>query len=332
MGVANLELPNNVDSHTFKIPSFEGPLELLLHLIQKSQINIYDIPIALITEQYLDYINNNSNIELNQLADFYKMAADLLYIKSRMLLPVELEFDEEYEDPRQDLVQQLLEYQKFRKYTELLTNTANSEDLFIERKKSSFMIPFEDQQLFENIDLNSLLTTFTSILSKISPTKVFNVYEEVTVNEKLALMNELFESKDEILIEDIIIFLDKPLHIICSFMAILEACKFKMIIIEQKIPFDTIVIKKRNLVKIDNDEADLIDELYEEAIEKGLYNENELNDKIDKDDYSIQVEEDGKDDINLEPSEEIEEIEVEGIKDNIVGVGDFEEIDLEDDE
>ncbi len=329
MGVANIELPSNVDSHTFKIPSFEGPLELLLHLIQKSQINIYDIPIALITEQFLDYINNNSNIELNQLADFYKMAADLLYIKSRMLLPVELEFDEEYEDPRQDLVQQLLEYQKFRKYTELLTNTANSEDLFIERKKSSFMIPFEDQQLFENIDLNSLLTTFTSILSKISPTKVFNVYEEVTVNEKLALINELFESKDEIFIEDIIIFLDKPLHIICSFMAILEACKFKMIIIEQKIPFETIVIKKRNLVKIDNDEADLIDELYEEAIEKGLYNENELNDKIDKDDYSIQFEEDEE---KADLSQSFEEIEIEGIKDNIVGVGDFEEIDLEDDE
>ncbi|MDC7243885.1 MAG: segregation/condensation protein A, partial [Sphaerochaetaceae bacterium] len=156
--------------------------------------------------------------------------------------------------------------------------------------------------------------------------------EEVTVNEKLALINELFESKDEILIEDIIIFLDKPLHIICSFMAILEACKFKMIIIEQKIPFDTIVIKKRNLVKIDNEEADLIDELYEEAIEKGLYNENELNDKIDKDDFSIQVEEEVKDDIDLKLSEEIEEMEVEGIKENIIGVGDFEEIDLEDDE
>lgn len=329
MANSNIEVKPNEDSHFFKIPTFEGPLELLLHLIQKSQINIYDIPIALITEQFLDYINNNESIKLNQLSDFYKMAADLLYIKSRMLLPVEVEFDEEYEDPRQDLVQQLLEYQKFRKYTELLTNTANSDELFIERKKSSFMIPFDDQQLFENINLESLLETFTSILSKISPTKVFNVYEEVTVNEKLALMNELFESKEEIHIEDIIIFLDKPLHIICSFMAILEACKFKMIIIEQKVPFDTIIIRKRNIETINDEEADLIDEMYEEAIEKGLYSENALNDEIDKDDYSIKVE---KEDESDKIEEDESEIEVEGLKDNLIGLGEFEEIDLEDDE
>ncbi len=325
---SNIEINKNENSHFFKIPTFEGPLELLLHLIQKSQINIYDIPIALITEQFLQYINNNDDIKLIQLSDFYKMAADLLYIKSRMLLPVEMDFDDEYADPRQDLVQQLLEYQKFRKYTELLTNTASNDNLFIERKKNSFMIPFDDQQLFENISLSSLLETFTSILSKISPTKVFNVYEEVTVNEKLALMNELFESKNEILIEEMIIYLDKPLHIICTFMAILDACKFKMIIIEQKIPFETIVIRKNNIVEIDNNEADLIDELYEEAIEQGLYNENALNDELDKDDYSIKI-----DTIQAILPEDNNNLDsIEGYRNDIVELEDFEEIDLEDDE
>jgi segregation and condensation protein A len=310
---SNLELNKKDNSHSFKTPSFEGPLELLLFLIQKSQINIYDIPIALITEQFLEYINNDDTIELDQLSDFYKMAADLLYIKSRMLLPVDIDYDEDYEDPRQDLVQQLLEYQKYRKYTELLTNTANSDDLYIERKKSTFMIPFDDQQLFENITLNKLLKTFTSIMEKISPAKVFNVYEEVSVNEKLALMNEIFENKDELTIEELIVHLDKPLHIICAFMAILEACKFKMIYIAQKIPYETIIIKKRSDITIKDDEADLIDEMYEKAIDQGLYSENELNDELDKDDYSINDE---------SLSEE---------ENDLMEFGEFEEIDLDDD-
>lgn len=317
MDTSALETIKNENSHFFKIPTFEGPLELLLHLIQKSQINIYDIPIALITEQFLDYIQDNDSIELDQLSDFYKMAADLIYIKSRMLLPVELDFDEEYGDPRQELVEQLLEYQKFRRYTQLLTDTANREDLFIERKKTEFMIPFEDQELFEDITLKRLLTTFNSIISKISPTKVFNVYEEVTVNEKLALMNELFETKEELLIEEIIVFLNKPLHIICTFMAILDACKFDMITIVQKTPYETIFIKKKNIVSIEADEADFIDEQYEEAIEKGLYNENDINDKIDEDNYTIE-----------DKSEE----EIPKLRDNIISIGEFEEIDLEDDE
>jgi len=302
------------DSHSFKTPSFEGPLELLLYLIQKSQINIYDIPISLITEQFLDFIKNNENIKLDQLSDFYKMAADLLYIKSRMLLPVDLEFDEDYEDPRQDLVDQLIEYQKYRKYTELLTRTANSDDLFIERKKSSFIIPFDDQQLFENIDLEKLLNTFSSIMAKISPAKVFNVYEEVSVNEKIAFLTEIFESKNEITIEELILHLDQPLHIICSFMAILDACKFRMIEIFQKIPYGTIFIKKLNKEKVNNDEADTIDEMYDKAIETGLYNEKNKNDNIDEDDYSIVENFDSEEKDNDKP----------------FNFGEFEEIDLDD--
>ena len=79
---SKMKINMSESSHSFKIPTFEGPLELLLYLIQKSQINIYDIPIALITEQFLEYITDNNEIELNQLSDFYKMASDLLYIKS----------------------------------------------------------------------------------------------------------------------------------------------------------------------------------------------------------------------------------------------------------
>ena len=104
---------------------FDGPLDLLLFLISKNDANIYDIPISLITEQFLSYISSHST-EIDDLADFYRMAAELLYIKSRLLLPHETELDEEYEDPRQDLVDRLIDYQKYTKYTDLLTGQDKS--------------------------------------------------------------------------------------------------------------------------------------------------------------------------------------------------------------
>ncbi len=231
---------------TFHTPIFDGPLDLLLFLIQKSEINIYDIPISDITDQFLAFLKQESFIELGDLTQFYKMAADLLYIKSRMLLPVDLEFDEEYQDPRQELVERLLEYQKFRKYTDLLTNTSGSGELFISRKSSQFRLPFGDEELFAEVSLQDLLATFSRLMTTITPNKVFNVYESVTVNEKIALMQELFETKEYISIEDIIIHLDTPLHIICSFMAILDACKLRMITLVQAQPFGPIMIRRRD--------------------------------------------------------------------------------------
>ncbi len=229
---------------TFHTPTFDGPLDLLLFLIQKSEVNIYDIPISLITEQFLGYLKDEKVTELGDLTLFYKMAADLLYIKSRMLLPVELEFDEEYQDPpRQELVDRLLEYQKFRKYTELLTGTNTSAELFITRS-SQFRLPFGDEELFGEVSLQDLLKTFSRLMTTITPNKVFNVYESVTVNEKIALMQELFETQDYISLEQLIVHADQLLHIICSFMAILDACKLNMITLVQSEPFGPILIRK----------------------------------------------------------------------------------------
>lgn len=246
--VQNQEIDKEIQGSgkTFHTPIFDGPLDLLLFLIQKSEINIYDIPISDITEQFLAYITNNESTELSDLTQFYKMAADLLYIKSRMLLPVDLEFDEEYQDPRQELVERLLEYQKFRKYTELLTNTSGSSELFISRKSSQFRLPFGDEELFSEVSLQDLLATFSRLMTTITPNKVFNVYESVTVNEKIALMQELFETKEYISIEDIIIHLDVVLHIICSFMAILDACKLHLIMLVQTEPYGPILIRRRD--------------------------------------------------------------------------------------
>lgn len=264
------------DGKTFHIQSFDGPLDLLLFLIQKSEVNIYDIPIASITDQFLAYLRQHSEHELGDLTQFYKMAADLLYIKSRMLLPVDLEFDEEYEDPRQELVQQLLEYQKFRKYTELLTLSTTSGELFVSRKSSQFRLPFGDEELFNDVKVQDLLATFTKLMTSITPNKVFNVYESVTVNEKIALMQELFETKDYVEIEEVIIHLDSLLHIICTFMAILDACKLHMVYLEQSEPFGPILLRKRDSeIPLDLDDLEIEEDFSYEPLVQSKITEQE---------------------------------------------------------
>jgi len=115
-------------------------------------------------------------------------------------------------------------------------------------------------------------------------------------------------------------------------MAILEACKFNMIYIEQKTPFKTIVIKKRNISNIDNDEADFIDEMYEEAIEKGYYNDSVVNDKIDEDNFGIINNDNDEITVNILDNTILVTEEEDKNRKDIIEIGDFEEIDLEDEE
>lgn len=282
----------------FKTEEFEGPLDLLLYQIQKAEINIYNIPISEITEQFIEYIETHKTT-LRNLADFYKMAADLLYIKSRMLLPVEVEFDEEYEDPRRELVDRLLDYQKFKKYTDLLMGVTTSDSFYIPRKENLFALPFEDEDLFKGVNLQTLFDTYRSLVSQIAPNKLFNVYEEVSVKEKIALMQELLESKEEITLSELIKDFNNPLHIICSFMAILESCKFRMILIRQEENNGEIIITKRPL-DFDQRDADEFDKSYDEIVDHNLE---------DADDFSILTEEAKEKIKEEEEKEENEEIE-----------------------
>ncbi|MDC7247103.1 MAG: segregation/condensation protein A [Sphaerochaetaceae bacterium] len=229
---------------TYSVQQFEGPLDLLLHLIQKSQVSIYSIPIAEITDQFLEYLEMAKRIDLEDLTDFYHMAAQLLFIKSNMLLPRELSEDDDFDDGRDELVQQLLEYQKYKKYSVLLAQKNQGDQLFIQRKKSQFMLPFTDDQLWSEISVWDLLKTFSSILNNLSVDQVFNVYEEVTVKQKITLMNELFGQKESITFSDLLVDKTSPLEIICAFLAILEAVKFNMIVIEQHRLFGDIQITR----------------------------------------------------------------------------------------
>lgn len=299
---------------------FDGPLDLLLFLISKNDANIYDLPISLITEQFLEYIAANKT-EIDDLADFYRTAAELLYIKTKLLLPQETELDEEYEDPRQDLVDRLIDYQKFKKYTDLLTGVDKSGRLYIDRKENLFAIPFEDKELFKDVTLDDLMRTFSNILSKTPPSKIFNIYQSVSVKEKRALMSELLEDRDEITIDDLIIDYENPLHVICAFLSILEAAKEHVILFKQNEMWGKIYITKRP----QNWDPNLVDEYDKEA------DEYEKEDLADVEDFSILTDEAQMklDDLIHKKREEREENEE---KEEIEYTGNEDEVELDDDE
>ncbi len=230
----------------FILEDFEGPLDLLLFLIRKSEVNIYDIPIAQITEQYISFLDLATKTNLDDLTDFFLMAATLLLIKSRMLLPVEISFDDELEDPRQELVDRLIEYQKYKKFSELMAVKEEESEWHIERNKKQATLPFpENDDLWEKIDVWDLLSTFTTIVSSLSNERIIDLYEEVSVNEKLSLINELLETRGEFLFTDLITKVNSSLDVICAFLALLESVKARNIIILQNKLFGDIKIKIR---------------------------------------------------------------------------------------
>jgi segregation and condensation protein A len=231
----------------FKLNEFEGPLELLLFLIQKNEVNIYDIPIAQITEQYLEYLGYAEDLDLEEAIEFHAMAATLLYIKSRTLLPVEMEFEDEAQDPRQELVERLIEYQKFRKLSELMEEKEREAEWIVERKKLQRLLPFNDEELWEKVDIWDLLKTFSGLMANLPGERIIDLYEEVSVNEKITLLTELLENHGECSFTDLVARNGSVMDKVCAFLAILEAVKIRMILIFQNRMFGDILIRPNAL-------------------------------------------------------------------------------------
>lgn len=227
-------------SQVFRLDQFEGPLDLLLFLIKKAEVNIYDIPVAQITEQYLTYLNLAADKNLDNLTDFYLMASTLLYIKSKMLLPFEADLDDEYDDPRRELVEKLIEYQKFKKLSVLMEEKEKESEWVVERKKHQRILPF-GEEIWEEIDVWDLVKAFSDILSQFPTERIISLHEEVTINEKVTLMNELLEERSEILFTDLLKKETTIMDVICAFLAILDSVKNKLIRIYQNRLFGTSV-------------------------------------------------------------------------------------------
>lgn len=240
-------------TRSFRLKEFEGPLDLLLFLIRKNEVNIYDIPIAEITEQYLDYLSYAVELDLDDLTEFHALAATLLYIKSRMLLPVEIDLDDEIEDPRQELVDKLIEYQKFKKLSDLMEEKERDSEWVIERKKIQRALPFADDELWERVDVWDLLKTFSSLMTNLTSERIIDLYEEVSINEKVTLMEEFFETKGSCTFDELVVRRGSIMDIVCAFLAVLEAVKLRMASIFQNRMFGDILI--RPYQKADSDGA-----------------------------------------------------------------------------
>jgi len=233
------------------LQEFEGPLDLLLHLIKDNKIDIFDIPIFEITEKYLEYIRQMKELDLNISGDFLVMAANLLYIKSKMLLPNETVEDEEDEglDPRDELVQKLLEYQSFKKAARELGFLAKERSKVYTRqipdlKEYIGNIDEENGPEF-SADLYDLIQAFASILKEPKQEVYHEIHEEtISIEEKMEEIRDTISRAGVVKFKDLFAKKRSRNILIATFFAILELSKQKCVKIKQDDTFGEIVLHK----------------------------------------------------------------------------------------
>lgn len=236
--------------YLIKLPNFEGPFDLLLYFIKRDELNIYDIPIARITEEFLNYIRLIKFFDLELAGEFLLTASTLVYIKSQMLLPKEENPETaETEDPRLQLVRRLIEYKQFKEAGKDLSE-------FFEAGKYTYyrnLFDYDNQMLdsnseivYKNANIFELLRVFQSVLDKskqIEPTHLINIYP-ISVDEKITLILEKLQLKKRLKFSEINENLDRR-HIIATFLAILDLLNKMKIIVRQNDLFDEIIILLR---------------------------------------------------------------------------------------
>lgn len=229
-----------------RLDAFEGPLDLLLYLIKKSELDIYDIPIAIITKQYLEYINMMKELNLEIAGDFLVMASTLIQIKSSLLLPSPFSEDpnEEGEDPRAELIRRLIEYSKYKEASlQLGEQKLLGKDFFARAVEAEELHTEERSEEPLELDLFALIEAFRSILAK-APREVFHEVcaESISIAERINEILSMLQEKD--LLEFIDLFPDDRDrdYLVATFLAILELCKLRMIRIRQQEHYGTIWI------------------------------------------------------------------------------------------
>jgi segregation and condensation protein A len=229
------------DSINIKIPAFEGPFDLLLHLIRENKLDIYDIPISVITSQYLEYIEIMKELNLEIAGDFLVMAATLIQIKSRMLLPPDEEaVAEEQEDPRLDLVQRLLDYQKYKEAASDL-RTKEEEWMKVFHKEPLAEEGEEEGELYLfDLSLFDLLDAFKKILDKAPPEIVSITRETLTVKDKISMIMEILEGKEAVRFEDLFRDGISRVQLIVTFVSLLEIIRLGLARVYQEKDFGNI--------------------------------------------------------------------------------------------
>jgi segregation and condensation protein A len=241
-GVEQTELPYQV-----RIENFEGPLDLLLHLIKKNEINIYDIPIHLIAQQYLAYIEAMNDLNLNVAGEFLVMAATLLQIKSKMLLPVEEAIEDEAEgpDPREELVRRLLEYKTYKEAARQLDTQERMWREIYSRSPSPPEDMEEDDQMLDNVGLFDLVDALQGILKRNPGQKLIEIIpDNLTVRDRMNVILEALEGQESVSFVSLFEASCHRLVIIVTFLALLELIRLRTARVFQAESFGPILVSR----------------------------------------------------------------------------------------
>ena len=227
-------------AHRVRAGQFEGPLDLLLHLVRTNEVDIIDLPIVPITEQYNEYLEVMRELDLDVAGEYLVMAATLMQIKSRMLLPPDPIEEEEAEDPRTELAQQLLEYQRFKKAAENLEAIDSRRDLIWTR--DDITAEFAGEELIV-ADLFDLLQSFQALLGRLdSEARLQLKRDNVSVAEKIDWLSDLLERRSSIDVLALMADLPSRLEILATFLAVLEMMRMQIIVVFQRKSFGEIRI------------------------------------------------------------------------------------------
>lgn len=241
---------------SYKLEKFEGPLDLLLHLIEKNKVDIYDIPIVEITQQYLDYVNQMDKEDLNIVSDFLVMAATLLEIKARMLLPVEVDEEGQEEDPRAELVARLLEYKKYKLMAQELADLEDHAKgtLYkaptIPKEVAKYEPPVDLDKLLDGLTLAKLQKIFNSVMKrqqdKLDPIRSsFGTIKREPVSLETRIMDVMqFARRHRAFsFRQMLERQGDKLEIVVTFLAVLELMKIGKIHLTQEHTFDDMLIE-----------------------------------------------------------------------------------------
>lgn len=236
--------------YKIKLEVFEGPLDLLLYLIKKDEIDIYDIPIAYITEEYLKYVKAIQELDIDLAGEFLVMAATLIHIKSKMLLPLPVNENtdlETFEDPRLELVNRLLEHKKFKSAAEVLWSRAEIEQAVFIRA------PIESDK--ENPEIAATIFDLVAMFKKILERRKEEIQVEIA-NDKITLTQKIREIKDllsleeKISVSELFVKAQSRTEIVIIFLAVLELAKESIIGLMQTETFGELIATRRDIGKI----------------------------------------------------------------------------------
>jgi segregation and condensation protein A len=228
--------------YSIRLPNFEGPLDLLMFLIQKEEIEITDIPIALITKQYLEYVELMRELDLEVAGEFILMAATLIQIKVRMLLPrpETMEGEEAEEDPRAELVRQLLEYKKYKEVADHLMEMEDQQRRFFPRTRFEWEKKFADDEqdlteiALKDVTLFDLLTAFKGVLDAMPKKTVHEVgLSGPSIEDQISYVTRMVGEKKRIMFRELVAPFLNRVVLIVTFMAMLELIRTHRIVIQQ---------------------------------------------------------------------------------------------------